>query len=105
MPVYCYECEVCGAFEASQSIHDEPLTLCPSGHPAKKVLAPVQMFMRESEKASYFAGREGNQRLDQQMMQNQCVADGVKRGEYVEPKRGESQPMSMFNDLERRIKE
>lgn len=29
MPTYCYECKLCGEFEAQQSIKDDPLSECP----------------------------------------------------------------------------
>jgi putative FmdB family regulatory protein len=30
MPIYEYECAKCGSFEHTQSIHDSPLTRCPT---------------------------------------------------------------------------
>ena len=45
MPTYCYECEVCGGFEVDQRMTDSPLTKCPKGHPAKRVLAPVSFHV------------------------------------------------------------
>jgi len=41
MPTYEYECESCGyRFEEFQSIHDEPIKVCPKcGGPVRKLLS------------------------------------------------------------------
>ncbi len=61
MPVYEYECENCGTrFERFQSIHDEPIRLCPecSGqvhkvfHPAGIIFKGSGWYITDSRKAT-----------------------------------------------------
>jgi putative FmdB family regulatory protein len=50
MPLYVYKCEACGiTFERRQSIHDQPLTVCPEckGH-VHRVLQPVGIVFKGS---------------------------------------------------------
>lgn len=48
MPIYEYECPVCGArFERQQRFSDPPLETCPEGHPGvRRVFAPAGIIFK-----------------------------------------------------------
>lgn len=103
MPVYCYECSQCGPFEAEQSIHDPALTICPQGHAAKRVLAPVQFCVPEQHKAVTYAGREGDKRVARHHRVNKEVAEGLAKGTMRPPDdrdvAGDKQPREFVAQL------
>ncbi|HHS98596.1 MAG TPA: zinc ribbon domain-containing protein [Chloroflexi bacterium] len=48
MPLYAYECEVCGVrFERRQSFSDEPVRTCPEcGGPVHRLVQPVGIIFK-----------------------------------------------------------
>ncbi|MFZ8845204.1 FmdB family zinc ribbon protein [Thermoflexus sp.] len=48
MPIYEYECQVCGIrFEQQQRFTDPPLERCPEGHPGvRRVLSPAGIIFK-----------------------------------------------------------
>lgn len=65
----------------------------------------AQIVMPETQTAAYWAGNEGNARMQRHMNHNKHIAQKVKEGSAYDVKPGEGQPREIFNDLERRIKE
>jgi putative FmdB family regulatory protein len=49
MPIYEYQCQQCGVFEATQRIFDPALKKCPTcGHPVKRVVSRTSFILKGS---------------------------------------------------------
>lgn len=105
MPVYLYECALCGEFEVEMSISDPPLESCGCGEPVRKLLAPVQFCVPEHMRASTFSGSEGERRLKRQVRTNNEIAKGLANGTMDPPSDrdvfGEAQTRESKNQFNR----
>lgn len=81
MPTYCYECDLCGYFEAEQSIYDQPLQVHGCGKPCKKVIPPVQFLYPETHSAM----RDTSEWAHRHYRQNKEAAEGLANGTMMPP--------------------
>jgi putative FmdB family regulatory protein len=78
MPIYCYECAECGVFEELQAVGDTPLSKCPQGHPARRVVAPVGFVTTTNpDQENRIAARH--------YRQNKAAAEGLANGTMMPP--------------------
>jgi putative FmdB family regulatory protein len=85
VPLYEYECGACGVFEATHSIHDEPLALCGCGEPVKRIITTCNVLIGAEHRAVTNAGPEGDKRAHRHHRVNKEVAEGLAKGTMNPP--------------------
>lgn len=109
MPIYLYECHVCGEYETEQGINEPAYTKCivdGCTEPVRKLIAPVSICIPKEHRAATYAGREGDKVVARQYRENKRVAEGLANGTMTPPDdrdtTGDLQPReftSQFNSM------